>query len=91
MNVSETGALSAAMQFARDEHKESNLFIDEEKYTIIFEEDGFGRTVLELDENYWLITFTLNNTEESMFDSDSGYFIVLVGAESGEPHWLPMM
>ncbi len=91
MKVSEAEALSAAIQFARDEHKESNLFIDEEKYTIIFEEDGFGRTVLDLDENYWLITFTFSNVEGSMFDSDSEYFIVLVGAESGEPHWLPMM
>lgn len=91
MKVSEAEALSTAMQFARDEYKESNLFINEEKYTIVFEEDGFGCTVLELDENYWLITFTLKNMEGSMFDSDSEYFIVLVGAESGEPHWLPMM
>ncbi|PCJ87169.1 MAG: hypothetical protein COA54_06610 [Thiotrichaceae bacterium] len=91
MKIDEAEALSTAMQFARDEHKESNLFIDEEKYTIIFEEDGFGRTVLELDENYWVITFTLNTTGESMFDSGSEYFVVLVGAESGEPHWLPMM
>ena len=79
------------MQFAKKEHDESHLSVDEEKYTIIFEEDGFGRTVLELDENYWLITFTLNSTESNSFDSGSEYFVVLVGAESGEPHWLPMM
>lgn len=91
MKISESEALSTAMQFAKDEHKESNLFVDEEKYTIIFEEDGFGRTVLGLDENYWLITFTLNNTGVTAFDSGSEYFTVLVGAESGEPHWLPMM
>jgi hypothetical protein len=91
MRISETEALSTAMQFAKQEHDESNLSVDEEKYTIIFEEDGFGRTVLELDENYWLITLTLNSTESNSFDSGSEYFVVLVGVESGVPHWLPMM
>ncbi|VAW52284.1 hypothetical protein MNBD_GAMMA05-152 [hydrothermal vent metagenome] len=91
MNIKQSEALEIAKKFTLNEYSESKFSIVDEDYKISFEVDGFGHTVLELDENYWLITFTLKNTEKSMFDFGSEYFIVLVGAESGVPHWLPMM
>jgi hypothetical protein len=91
MNIKQSKALEIAKKFTLNEYSESKVSIVDEDYKISFETDGFGRTVLELDEDYWLVTFSLKNAEKSMFDTDSEYFIVLVGAESGEPHWLPMM
>ena len=91
--VKESEALAIAKQFAIEENRESKLSIVDGEYEVGFEKDGFGHTVLGLDENYWSITFMLESTESGikLFDSDSEYFIVLVGAQSGEPHWLPMM
>ncbi|HHJ36538.1 MAG TPA: hypothetical protein ENJ87_12305 [Gammaproteobacteria bacterium] len=93
MKFKESEALSIAKRFVMDEYKDSKLSIDDEACKISFEVDGFGRTVLGMDENYWLITFMLKGVEKNInvFDVDSEYFIVLVGAESGVPHWLPMM
>jgi len=90
MKIKEPEALKIAKQFTLEEYKESKLSIDGE-HKISFERDGFGHTVLGLKESYWEITFILKNTEQNTLDSGSEYFIVLVGAESGQPHWLPIM
>ena len=91
MKIKETEALAIAKQFTMEEHKESKISIVDEEHKISFETDGFGRTVLGLNENYWSVTFMLKSSEPNAFDSGFEYFIVLVGAESGEAHWLPMM
>lgn len=91
MKIKESEALTIAKQFTLEEYKESKLSIVDGECEISFEKDGFGHTVLGLSEDYWSITFMLKSAEQNIFDSGSEYFIVLVGAESGEPHWLPMM
>ncbi len=91
MKIKSSEALIIATQFTMEEYKGSDFSIVDGDYKISFEKDGFGHTVLDLNENYWSITFMLKSTERNTFDSGSEYFIVLVGAESGEPHWLPMM
>ena len=93
MKIEQSEAIAIAKKFSIEENGESNLTIADGKYEVSFEEDGYGHSVLGLNESYWSITFMLEKAENntSIFDSDSEYFIVLVGASSGEPHWLPMM
>jgi len=91
MKIEEQEALAIATQFVAEEYKESSFFIVDDEYKISFENDGIGRIVLGLNEDYWSITFTMKSLAPKTFDSGSEYFIVLVGADSGEPHWLPMM
>ena len=91
MKIEELEALAIATRFVTKEYKESSFFIVDGEYKISFEKDGFGHTVLGLVESYWSVTFTMKSSAPNTFDSGSEYFIVLVGAESGEPHWLPVM
>ncbi len=84
-------AFVIARRFTVEEYKKSKLTIVDGKEKISFEKNGFGHSVLGLTENYWSITFILKSSKQNVFNSGYESFIVLVGAESGDPHWLPAM
>ncbi|GMR08584.1 MAG: hypothetical protein BMS9Abin26_1589 [Gammaproteobacteria bacterium] len=91
MTIKESEALAIAKQFVMDEYQESKLSINYEEYMISLETDGYGHTVLGLNESYWSVTFMLKSTEQDQILFDPDYIIVLVGAQSGEPNWFPVM
>ncbi len=91
MNIKEVEAFVIARRFTVQEYTGSKLSIVDGKEEITFEKHGFGHTVLGLTENYWSITFILKGNGQNVFYSGCENFTVLVGADSGEPHWLPVM
>lgn len=91
MKIKEVEAFVIARQFAVQEYKGSKLTIVDGEEIISFEKFGAGHTVLGLTESYWSVMFVLKSSEQNVFNSGYENFIVLVGAESGDPHWLPAM
>ena len=71
--------------------QEEHVIDDDElnEYEIKLEQDGIADTLFGLNEPYWSITFMLGKQDSALGSFDSGYLVVFVDAENGEPVWVP--